>query len=344
VNPSPGTTVVIPTHKRRESVRRALLSLAQQTVPAGEYEVVVSVDGSDDGTDEMLAGLQVPYRLRTVSGPQRGRAHACNAAIAVAEGEVTVILDDDMEVVPEFVARHRSHHPAGSRLCVMGAVPIELGPSSSPLVRYMGTKFNQHLKRLAEPDHEFATRDFYSGNTSIRTEVVREVGGYDESFTAYGNEDVDLSLRLQAAGVQLGYDPEAMARQGFDKDLPAVLRDNREKGNTAVVLARAHPEVFPTLRLARPWDGSRPWLAVRALLLAAGRHLRALPNAVFALLRGLERLGAGRQPLFYRAALDYAFWAGVEEAVRESSSDGDLDRLAGELRRGPLDLLLQRQH
>jgi cellulose synthase/poly-beta-1,6-N-acetylglucosamine synthase-like glycosyltransferase len=335
--------VIVPTHERREALRRALLSLARQTVDSGEYEVIVSVDGSLDGTDEMLASLEVPYELRALRRAQSGRARACNAALAVARGEVTVILDDDMQVVPEFVARHRAHHPPGSKLCVMGAVPIELDSTSSPVVRYLGSKFNEHLRRLAEPGHSFAPRDFYSGNASLRTEVLREVGGYDESFTAYGNEDVDLSLRLQRAGVELAYDPGALAHQEFDKQLPAVLRDNLEKGQTAVALARSHPSVFDQLRLATPWDGSRPWLSLRALLLVVGRRLRWLPEAVFKALLWLERLGAGRQPLFYRAALDYAFWAGADRALRESAGEGSLERLRRELHRGPIDLLLQRQ-
>jgi len=207
----------------------------------------------------------------------------------------------------------------------------------------MGSKFNEHLQRLSEPNHLFAPRDFYSGNASLRTEILHEIGGYDESFTVYGNEDVDLSLRLQRAGVELAYDAGALAHQEFDKQLQAVLRDNLEKGHTAVALARLHPEVFDQLRLARPWDGSRQWLSLRALLFVLGRRLRWLPRALFAALCGLERLGAGRQPAFYRMALDYAFWAGVGEAVGESEGEASLQRLFRDLHRGPIDLLLQRQ-
>jgi glycosyltransferase involved in cell wall biosynthesis len=338
----PTLSVLIPTHERRELVRQTLLSLNRQTVPSSEFEVVVSVDGSEDGTLEMLAGLELDYHLQTLSGPRRGRAHACNAALAAARSEVVAILDDDMEVVPEFVAAHRAHHPPGSRLCVMGGVPIQLTPASPPLVRYIGSKFNQHLDRLAEPGHRFVPRDFYSGNASLRTEIARQVGGYDESFTGYGNEDVDLSLRLQAAGVRLAYDGAAMAHQQFDKELPAVLRDNLEKGQTAVALARLHPSTFSQLRLASPWDGSRLWLSARAALLALGRRREGLPGFVFGALATLERAGASRFPLFYRAALDYAFWAGVDGALRETQPDGDLEDLARRLHRGPIDLLLQR--
>jgi glycosyltransferase involved in cell wall biosynthesis len=335
-------SVVIPTHQRREALRRALLALSEQTAAAASYEVIVSVDGSTDGSEAMVAGFESPYDLRLTAGPNRGRAAACNAAIELARGEVLIVLDDDMQPAPELVERHLANHPAGSRLCVMGAVPIELDAASPHAARYARDKFNVHLAELAREGHRFVPRDFFSGNASLRTEEMRAIGGFSESFTAYGNEDIDLSLRLQANGVELSYDPLALARQEYDKDLAALAHDTTAKGRTTVQLAGDHPEVFAQLRLASPWDGSRPWLAARAILLWLTRRLPAVRRIVLWKAVLLERLGLWRQPLFYRAVLDYAFWAGVDAELHESTPEGELKRLAEELRRGPIDLLLHR--
>lgn len=338
----PAVSVVIPTHQRREALRVVLESLSRQSVEPGSYEVVVAVDASTDGTAEMIDGLDVPYDLRRVSPSGRGRASACNAAVAAARGDVTIVLDDDMRVVPEFVERHRSHHPAGSRRCVLGAVPVELEEGSTHAARYVKAKFDLHLSRLSDPAHLALPRSFYTGNASLRTEVMREVGGFDESFGIYGNEDVELALRLRKAGVELDYDPQALAWQSYDKDLRGLQRDTLAKGETTVLLARSHPEVFGDLRLAEPDEASRPWLAVRAVLLQLTRRLPATSGAVFALFALLERAGLWRFPLFYRPVLDYAFWAGVDAALRESNDEGELSKLAKELERGPIDLLLHR--
>jgi GT2 family glycosyltransferase len=338
----PAASVIVPTHQRREALRRALSALADQTAPAKSYEVIVAVDGSTDGSEEMLASFNAPYVLRVSAGPQRGRAAACNSAIELARGEVLIVLDDDMQPARAFIERHLANHPPGSRLCVMGAVPIELDGSSPHAARHVREKFNAHLAELAKPGHEFVPRDFYSGNASLRAETMQSVGGFDESFTLYGNEDIDLSLRLQREGVELRYDPQALARQEYDKGLAALARDTTEKGRTAVLLARTHPEVFPMLRLAAPWDGSRPWLAARSALLWATRHAAAVRRLALGKSVLLERLGLWRQPLFYRAVLDYAFWAGVDAELRESNPEGELQRLAIDLRRGPIDLLLHR--
>jgi hypothetical protein len=225
---------------------------------------------------------------------------------------------------------------------VVGAAPIELDNASPRAARRARDKFNAHLERLAQPGHEFTARDFYSGNASIRTEVLREVGGFDEGFAVYGNEDVDLSLRLRAAGVRITYDPDALAVQSYDKDLLALAADTTQKGHTATILARAHPAAFGELKLADPWDGSRPWLAARSVLLWLTRRLPSVRGVVVGAAAALEPCGLWRSQLFYRALLDYAFWAGVDAELRESTPEGDLERLARELRRGPFDLLLHR--
>jgi len=339
---APAVSVLIPTHQRREALRAALESLGQQTVDPGSYEVVVATDACSDGTQEMIDALAVPCALRRVEPRGRGRAAAVNAALAEARGEVAIVLDDDMRVVPEFVERHRAHHPPGSRRCVLGAVPVELDPGSTHAARYVKAKFDLHLSRLSDPAHLALPRSFFTGNASLRVEVLNEVGGFDESFGIYGNEDVELSLRLRKAGVELDYDPEAKAIQEYGKDLGGLQRDTLEKGRTTVLLARSHPEFFGDLRLADPDDASRPWLAARALLLRLTAYLPGLTDGVFALFSLLERAGLWRFPLFYRPVLDYAFWAGVDAALRESNDEGNLSNLARELRRGPIDLLLQR--
>jgi GT2 family glycosyltransferase len=338
----PAVSVLIPTHQRREALRRLLLSLAEQSAPAESYEVVVSIDGSSDGSAEMVASLDVPYPLTATAGPARGRAAAVNSALALARGEVLVILDDDMRAGEGFVERHRSRHPSGSRLCIVGAAPIELDDASPRAAGWARDKFNEHLVRLARPGHEFTARDFYSGNASLRAETMREAGGFSESFAVYGNEDVDLSLRLRALEVEILYDPEALAIQSYDKDLRSLAADTIQKGQTATILARTHPDSFAELKLANPWDGSRPWLAKRSVLLRLTRRLPSVLRATIAAAVILERAGLWRSSLFYRAMLDYAFWAGVDAELRESTTEGDLERLAHELRRGPIDLLLHR--
>jgi GT2 family glycosyltransferase len=319
-------SVVMPTVGRRDSVLRALDALTRQDIPPEEFEVIVSVDGPNDETVRALEAYRAPSALHVVSGPRRGRAGACNAAIERATGDVLVILDDDMEPAPDCLRRHAAHHAGDAKVCVMGGVPIRADRTSPSATRYMAWKFERHLAKLAQPGHEFALRDFYSGNTSLRRDVLVAAGGYDEAYTMYGNEDLELSLRLRAAGVRLMYDGDALAYQHYEKDLRGLVRDTVEKGKTAVQLARAYPDTFDQLQLARYDDMWPAWRAARNVLLRGGSRVSV---AVLLAARVIERTPAAR-PLFYVLLLDYFYWVGVQ------------GELAADLRDGPIRLLLHR--
>jgi len=315
-------SVVIPTYRRRTSVERLLLALARQTLPSDTYEVIVSIDGSEDGTRELVETFPAPYLLHALWQPNRGRAAACNTGVRAARGEVVVLLDDDMEPTPEFLAAHWRAHAGDARQGVIGAVPVALDRSVPPVVEYIGGKFNQHLQQLAQPGHQFKLRDFYSGNFSIRRDILLDAGLFDEAFKLYGNEDLELSLRLTKAGVRLVYSAEALAHQHYTKDFPALARDNLAKGQTAVLLAHKHPGMMDGLKLSTYRQGSRKWRALRAGLLALSDVWARMPEYVIQLMTRLEKRRPRRLNLYYTLALDYFYWLGARVALRERGGEG----------------------
>jgi glycosyltransferase involved in cell wall biosynthesis len=315
-------SVIIPTYQRAALVQRILRALANQTLAPDEYEVIVSIDGSDDETSGTIAQLKVPYRLIVGSQPHRGRAAACNAGIKLAHGELVVLLDDDMEPVPGFLSAHRDAHPAGSQLGVLGSVPITVDESSPPIVKYIGAKFNRHLEQLAKPGYQFELTHFYSGNFSICRDILLRIHAFDEAFKEYGNEDLDLSVRLRMAGVQLRFCSEARARQYYIKDFAALARDNIAKGSTAVLLATKHPQTFQDLKLATYRQGSGLWRLVRSVLLRISRLWPGTPNGVIVFITWLEKREPAHLHFFYRLALDYFYWLGAKSAMRHNDRTG----------------------
>jgi len=297
-------------------------AMTRQTLPAEQFEVIVSIDGSDDGTREMVQSLRTSFRLVALWQPNRGRAGACNAGIRVAEGDLLILLDDDMEPAPQFLTAHLAAHAATERLGVVGAAPVSVQPSSPPIVDYIGWKFNQHLETLAQAGHQFGLRDFYSGNFSIDRRTLVEAGGLDESFTEYGNEDLELSHRLAKAGVHLVFSSEALARQHYTKDFPALARDNLAKGRTAVLLASKYAETLADLKLGRPDDLSPRWRLMRGLLLAATSVWRGTMDWAISFMRWLEHRRPARMRSYYYYALDYFYWVGARDAMRENRVSG----------------------
>jgi hypothetical protein len=227
-----------------------------------------------------------------------------------------------MEPIPGFLAAHLEAHPEGSRLGVVGAVPIPLDQASPPVVEYIGVKFNNHLKNLAQPCFRFKLRDFYSGNFSIQQELLLEVGVFDESFKIYGNEDLELSLRLSKAGVQLVYNPEALAYQHYTKDFAALARDTIAEGQTAVLLASKHPETYCDLKLSTYHQGSFKWFMVRKALINLSKVWVGIADWVVLYVSWTEK---NRSPWFRYycyLALDYFYWLGAWSALRENRKAG----------------------
>src|SRR5438045_2816683 len=117
-------SVVVPTRNRRESLRRLLTALEQQTLSPDEFEVVVCDDGSDDGTSAAVGELASGYAIRVISQSPRGRAAACNAGIRASTADIVLLLDDDMEPLPPLLAAHVAAHEGASPAAILGPVPI----------------------------------------------------------------------------------------------------------------------------------------------------------------------------------------------------------------------------
>ena len=310
--PAPLASVVVPTVGHRDLVARLLDALVHQTVPTERFEVVVVVDGESEGTQELVESFAGSLRLTCLTQPHAGRASACNAGARQASGSLVVLLDDDMQPVPGWLGAHLEAHDGALRRCVMGAVPVLLDERSRPLEVWMGRRFDDHNTKLARPDHVFVLRDFYTGNTSIRRDVLLEVGGFDEDFRVYGHEDLELLVRLRRLGADLRFAPAAVAWQDYQKSFSNFAHDTEQAGRTAVLLAQKHPDVAPEVVLYR--GGRRIWRTVNACLLFATRRSARVPRLIVALESFLAKVAPNRLSRFYALAADFFFWAGVQEA------------------------------
>jgi glycosyltransferase involved in cell wall biosynthesis len=134
---TPSLSVIVPTYQRRDSVARLLRALAQQTLAPEAFEVIIAIDGSRDGTREMVETFPAPYPLSCFWQANSGRAAARNAGIHSAKGEVLLFFDDDMEPLPDCLAAHWRAHASGSRFAAIGAVPIRREANDPPVTDYI---------------------------------------------------------------------------------------------------------------------------------------------------------------------------------------------------------------
>src|SRR3954454_5121459 len=119
-------SIVIPTYRRPDLLRRCLQSLREQDADTRSFEVVVVDDGSGDETPQVLDEFGV---IAVVQPVNNGPAAARNKGVATATGELVLFLDDDIAAAPDLLSTHlRLHEHANDPLLgVLGRVEWDPG-------------------------------------------------------------------------------------------------------------------------------------------------------------------------------------------------------------------------
>jgi N-acetylglucosaminyl-diphospho-decaprenol L-rhamnosyltransferase len=201
--------VVVPTWNGRGLLERCLPTLVEQP---GVARLVVVDNGSTDGTAEMLAE-RFPSAQVVALAENRGFARAVNAGIAAGGAEHVVLVNNDVECDPGFVAalsgalaRDPGAGMAAGLLLTPGrkrvdSYGVELDRTLAAFPRFAGVRWPAalHERGLALPS---------GGAAAYRRDALAAAGGFDEALFAY-MEDVDLGLRLAGAGWRCVGAPEA---------------------------------------------------------------------------------------------------------------------------------------
>ena len=213
-------SVVVTTFRRPRHLLLVLESLSLQE-DAGVFEAIVADDGSDDGTQDVVAAFAAtaPFAVRFTTEPHDGfrLARTRNRAARLACGRYLVFLDGDCMVPRHHMAAHRSRRRPGAALLGHCAWLPEVGsrgllPGSLRAVdlaalapaaerRRLGRRHRRSwlqtaLRHPTKP--RLAGGDFGVWRTDFEL-----VNGFDERFVGWGQEDDDLGLRLRAAGIRL---------------------------------------------------------------------------------------------------------------------------------------------
>jgi len=300
----PELSVIVATHNRRELLVRCLESLSAQEVDPDRFEVIVTDDGSSDGTATAVEALETPFRLRCLRLEKGGQAVAQNAAIAEAAGRVALILDDDVVAGPYLVSEHLAAHEPDRRLLGVGYLEQRPPRGRDYFARIFARTWNRHYDELAGREIDWTA--CFGANLSAPLDALREVGGFATDLPV--GEDMEVAYRLEKAGCEPRFLPRAEAVHDDDKGWRQLLADSERQGSGQVALVDRHPEMNPKLF---GWFGStsRREVAVRRLLLA----LRVSPRSLVPLGRLLP--GEGRKEIWFHFVSRLAFWRAAREAM-----------------------------
>jgi glycosyltransferase involved in cell wall biosynthesis len=243
----PELSVVIPTYNRLETLRVVLPALLEGDMRSERFEVVVADSNSTDGTAEFLAQLRARHpNVRHLPGPYSGRAMARNAGIDAAQGEIVLFTDSDIIASPDLLVQHLAHHRVGSGIAVVGMeVQVET------LDEYERKRAHPELRHPLHPAwrKQLSWLYFLTGNASVRRADLLRVGKFDETFTGYGHEDLELGYRLERAGVRILYEPRAVNFHWQHIPFSEQKEKMKLAGRSTVRFYRKHPDPMVKLRL-----------------------------------------------------------------------------------------------
>jgi GT2 family glycosyltransferase len=198
---TPSIDVVIPAHNGWELTKSCLEHLRAQTVP---HTVIVADNGSTDGTPARLGKVFPEVRVIDL-GANLGFPVACNRGARAGSSDIVVLLNNDVDCRPDFLARLADPFQSDERLGSVAALLLKPGEET---IESFGLTVDPTLAgypRLRDlPRHEAQATDPVLVGPSgaagaYRRRAWEAVGGLDEGVFIYA-EDVELALRLRAAG------------------------------------------------------------------------------------------------------------------------------------------------
>ena len=102
-------TVFTATYNRAHTLHRVYTSLAQQTFT--DFEWLVVDDGSTDNTSQLIKAWkkEASFPIRYIQQDNSGKHVAFNRGVALAEGELLLVLDSDDACVPNALKQFKYH-------------------------------------------------------------------------------------------------------------------------------------------------------------------------------------------------------------------------------------------
>ncbi|MFP4476549.1 MAG: glycosyltransferase family 2 protein [Desulfatibacillaceae bacterium] len=268
-------------------IGRFLESAFAQRFSPDRYEIVLVDNGSRDGTaDAAMAWARsrpLP-ELKVVCEPTRGKSRALNTGLASCRGRWVGFVDDDVALAPGWVAEMdralsmAGVDGAGGRIlpAFSGRRPVWATPAvlSFTAVHDLGNDFLEYRPPLSSP---------VGAAWAASKAAIDATGAFDPGLGVGSDglpsgEEVDYHLRMAALGLNLVYQPAAVAWHLFDSSRLSrrglLARALKQGGCLAHVLARHQgPGIRPALALLWPATSGPAFRSRTGLPVAVARNV-----------------------------------------------------------------------
>ena len=209
----PRISAIVCTHNRADYLEKALASLTSQSLPPGDFEVLVVDNASSDGTAEVARhyAAHVP-NLHYLREERLGLSLARNTGADAARAPYLAYIDDDARAAPDWLERllvafgRTTPSPAciGGRVWLDwdGAAPHWLPPRYYSIYTYV-----DH----GDEDRPLGEREYLVGaNMAFRRDVLLDLGGFDPNLGRKGSlllsgEESEVVGKVRGRGLGVFY-------------------------------------------------------------------------------------------------------------------------------------------
>jgi N-acetylglucosaminyl-diphospho-decaprenol L-rhamnosyltransferase len=213
-------------------------------------EVIVIDNASTDGsTGRIKEGFPSVRLIANVEN--RGFAAANNQALPLCRGRYLLFLNPDTRVHPDAFTRAIPFMDQNPQIGLAGLRIINPDgtPQESLSFRYPGQKHSRG--ELSPMPGRIAC--VLGAAMIARTALVRELGGFDEAFFLYG-EDQDLALRIRKSGFEIGFIADAaVIHYGGQSEAPtgaAAMWEKKVRAENIFYRKHYRPETIRRIRRA----------------------------------------------------------------------------------------------
>ncbi len=219
------TSLIITVYNRSASLRKALISLKNQSVLPDE--LIIADDGSAENIVSNISDILPEFNFPVKYVRQKNKgfrlARNRNNGVRNAEGDFFIFLDQDLVFTPNLLATFINN---GKAKRFITGMPVWLDEKRSIQVTEERIKNNTFLELIDKKDKSKAIKQFKKdrryyylhklyltnqprlrgGMCGINRSEFEKINGYDENFIGWGAEDDDLGRRLYKIGAE-GFNP-----------------------------------------------------------------------------------------------------------------------------------------
>ncbi len=290
--------MVIPNYNGVALLPEILPPLMESLQASGlPWDIIVSDDHSTDGSVAFLTAQYPQIRLIRNS-VNRGFGPTINEGIRQARYDLVFLLNNDVKTTPDYFVHQLPHFEDEHCFGVMGRIigwddSREQEGAKFPRLQGWKIKTNTHYAPADSWEGPYWPTMYLSGaNALVRRDKLLMLGGFEDLFSPFYVEDVDLGLRAWRVGWTCQYEPRSVCRHRVSVTIQSKHRKSfirRIYYRNKALLQVLH--LSPTARLG--WYLQQGLEALLRLPLGQTEHLLALRD----LIRNRASIRRSRQSL-----------------------------------------------